>query len=361
MDKTIDQYKEVVVQIATPRSTGTGFYLKDYDMVVTNYHVVSDSVEAVINGAKIPETTVNVLYKDPHYDLAFLEMPPDVPKPQVHLNTHVKQGEVIIAIGHPFGLKFTATKGIVSKVARPYNNVNYIQIDASINPGNSGGPLINTSGEVVGVNTFIILGGENLGFALPTSYLIESLKEYRLHPGHRVARCSACLNLVTKTEAEQHDNYCPTCGNRLAFYEEQTYEPVGRAKLIEELIKELGKNPILARRGANAWEITHGSALIEITYVEELRFIIADAHLCRLPRTNIAAIYEFLLRENNTLTDMMFSIDEQDIVLSTVMYDAYFSKETALAIYKNLLNKADYYDNLLVEQYGALWKVKSEE
>jgi serine protease Do len=358
MDKTIDQYRNVVVQIATPRSTGTGFYIKEYNLIVTNYHVVSDSVEAIINGNQIPETTATVLFKDPAYDLAFLEMPSNAPKPEVQLNSQVRQGEVILAIGHPYGLKYTATKGIVSKVERLYNNVKYIQIDASINPGNSGGPLVNMNGEVVGVNTFILQGGENLGFALPAYYLRESLEEYKQFTGKRTARCISCFNLVPQEIAE--DNYCPYCGARLAFYEEEVFQPVGRAKLIEELITELGKNPVLARRGANAWEITHGSAIVEITYEEELRYIIGDAQLCRLPRTNIKEIYEYLLRENYTLENVMFSVDEQDIILSTVIYDAYFTRDMAISIFKNLFEKADYYDNILVEKYGAIWKAKEE-
>ncbi|OWY21551.1 peptidase S1 [Sphingobacteriales bacterium UPWRP_1] len=358
MDNAIDQFRDVVVQIATPRSTGTGFYVKEFNVIVTNCHVVSESVEAVVSGRKLPETAVTVLFKDPAYDLAFLEMPQNAPTPEINLNTQVKQGEIIIAIGHPYGLKYTATKGIVSKVERLYNDVKYIQIDASINPGNSGGPLVNMRGEVVGVNTFILSGGENLGFALPAYYLLESLRDYQPYMGKRTARCVSCYNLVTQTETE--DNYCPHCGTRLAFYNETTYEPVGRAKIIEELITELGKNPVLARRGENAWEITHGSAIIEITYVEEARYIIGDAHLCRLPKTNIKELYEFLLRENYTLESTMFSVYEQDIILSAVIYDAYFTRDMAISVFNDLFNKSDEYDNILVEKYGAIWKNREE-
>lgn len=358
MDKTIDQFRDVVVQIATPRSTGTGFYVKEFDLIVTNFHVVSESVEAVVSGRDMPDITVKVLYKDPAYDLAFLEMPENAPKPDVRLNVQVKQGEIILAIGHPYGLKYTATKGIVSKVERLYNNVKYIQIDASINPGNSGGPLVNMNGEIVGVNTFILSGGENLGFALPAYYLLESLNDYKPFKDRRTVRCISCFNLVTQAEAE--DNYCPHCGAQLAFFYEQIYEPVGRAKLIEELIEELGKNPTLARRGENVWEITHGSAIIAITYVEEARYIIGDAHLCRLPKTNIKEIYEYLLRENYTLESAMFSVYEQDIILSSVIYDAYFSRNMAISVFENLFKKADEYDNILVEKYGAIWKSKEE-
>src|SRR5574338_619774 len=90
-----------------------------------------------------------------------------------------KDGDVVVAIGHPFGLNYTATQGVISKVDRIRDGVKYIQIDAAINPGNSGGPLVNKNGEIIGINSFIIRGGDNLGFALPVNYLREALLLYQ--------------------------------------------------------------------------------------------------------------------------------------------------------------------------------------
>ena len=80
----------------------------------------------------------------------------------------VKVGEKVIAAGNPAGLSFTVTEGIVSAF-RTFNNVNYIQTDVPINPGNSGGPLINTKGEIIGINNFKVGGFEGLGFAISSS------------------------------------------------------------------------------------------------------------------------------------------------------------------------------------------------
>ena len=93
-------------------------------------------------------------------------------------SSKVKPGEWAIAIGNPLGLDNTVTAGIISAIQRTNalgegQRVPYLQTDAAINPGNSGGPLVNMNGEIIGVNSFIIRGGDNLGFALPVNYLRE--------------------------------------------------------------------------------------------------------------------------------------------------------------------------------------------
>ncbi|MEZ4883755.1 MAG: trypsin-like peptidase domain-containing protein [Chitinophagales bacterium] len=360
MKDVIEQFRDVIIQISTPHGNGTGFYLKEYNLIVTNHHVVKESIDVMIAGKLVPKTIQPVLFKDPAYDLAFIQVPDyiaDIPSVAIAVQNELMEGDAIIAIGHPYGLKYTATQGIVSKSSRLYNNVNYIQIDAAINPGNSGGPLVNKSGMIVGVNTFIIQGGSNLGFALPTHYLVESIKDYQQHYGERVVRCSSCFNLSKRAEID--DNYCPDCGNRMDF-EETAYVPSGTAQKVEDIIKELGKDVALSRRGANQWEIEEGSAIVRLSYSENTGFIIGDAHLCRLPRQNIGSLYKYLLTENYTLEDLVFSVSQQDVILSFIISERYFSSETARKVFGNLFEKADYYDDILVEKYGAIWKRQEE-
>ena len=120
----------------------------------------------------------------------------------------VKDGDDVLAIGHPYGLNYTATQGVVSRVDRVQQGLKYIQTDTAINPGNSGGPLVNDLGEVIGVNTFIIKGGDNLGFALPSSYLKEALEQYKPVRGEVVVRCPSCSTLVTAENIDE-GKYCP--------------------------------------------------------------------------------------------------------------------------------------------------------
>ena len=362
MKEIIEQYKNVIVQISTPESTGTGFYLKKHGLIVTNDHVVKGNREVVVSGTDFAKVMTEVYFSDPLYDLAFLKPPAEVDLPEVHLGEEatVMEGDAIMAIGHPYGLKYTATQGIVSKAERNYNDIKYIQVDAAINPGNSGGPLVNDKGEVVGVNTFIIQNSNNLGFALPIRYLLDSIRRYEEYRGTFAQRCHSCGNLVTEETLE--DSYCPHCGSKIEIQLKgvDDYVPTGIAKKVEEILQKVGTDIKLSRRGKNNWEIEEGSATINVSYSDQTGFVVGDSHLCKLPKENIGAIYEFLLRENNKMEDVVFSIFNQDIVLSFLIYEKYLTVETGEEIFTNLFKKSDYYDNVLVEQYGALWKEEKD-
>ena len=359
----IDVYQPIIIQIATPQGTGTGFYLKEHNLIITNDHVVRGNFEVAISGKKFTKTMTPVFFNDPKYDLAFIGVPDGIEMPQVPLDIDhpIKDGDQVIAIGHPFGLNYTATEGIVSKSSRMQHGINYIQIDAAINPGNSGGPLVNLDGEIIGVNTFIIAGGDNLGFALPINYLIESLNDYKQYTGQVAVRCVSCSNIIT---AENIDGeYCPFCGSKVelpALKKEEDYKPTGAALTIENILTNLGKDVKLARRGPYSWEIEEGSAHITINYNEN-GFIVGDCYICSLPKLNIGPIYEYLLRENYTLEDVMFSINNQDVVLSTFIYDQYLTYETGLQNFKDLFSKADFYDDYLIKNFGAIPRASQDD
>jgi serine protease Do len=362
VQEIINSFQPIIIQIATPQGTGTGFYLKDKNVIVTNDHVVKGNYEVVISGKNFIKVMSPVYFNDPKYDLAFIAPPAGIDLPGINLGTEhpVHDGDEVIAIGHPYGLNYTATEGIVSKADRLKQGINYIQIDAAINPGNSGGPLVNLFGEIVGVNTFIIAGGDNLGFALPIKYLVESLNEYQPYFGKVAVRCLSCSNIITPENIE--GEYCPFCGAKVelpAIKKDEEYKPAGAAATIETILEQLGKDVKLARRGPYSWEITEGSATIFINYNEN-GFIIGDCYICTLPKTNIGPIYEYLLRQNYDIEGVMFSVNNQDIVLSTMIFDQYLNFEAGTQTFKNLFKYADYYDTLLVEQYGAIPRVPQE-
>ena len=358
----IENFKSVIVQISTAFGTGTGFFVRDYNLIVTNDHVVKESSEAVISGTTFPKVSASVVFYDQKYDLAFIRVPEGIELPDRKIGiSPVHDGDRVIAIGHPYGLKYTATEGIVSKAKRLQNGLNYIQIDAAINPGNSGGPLVNSEGEIVGVNTFIISGGDNLGFALPSEYLLESLNEYAPYNGKTAVRCKSCLNVITSERIE--DDYCPECGSKIIIpqlKDQKEYVPTGAALTVEKILEALGKDVKLARRGQDRWEVEEGSARIAISYSQN-GFIVGDVFICRLPKQNIAAIYEYLLKENYDLENIFFSVTNQDIVLTAMIYDQYLTYETGLEEIKSLVKKADYYDNYLIENFGALPRVEDSE
>lgn len=359
MQPIIEKLVPGLIQIATPYSTGTGFYLQAYDLIVTNYHVIVHNRSVVIEGDAFAKQLSAVLYTDAKHDLAFLAAPKKHNLPAMNLAAKetLREGDLVLALGHPFGLKISVTQGIVSQTEHTLNGVAYHQHDAAINPGNSGGPLINQKGEVLGVNTFNVKDGDGIGFSLPSRYLKEALDEFLAQKSKNVTRCTACLNMV-KQENTDSTKHCPTCGSKVTLpSHEDEYLPTGISKTIEDIIKDSGNDVLVSRCGPCAWEIIEGSAKINLRYHEKSGLILADATLCQLPKREIIPIYEFLLRENMTIENMTLSVHNNDIVLSLIIYDRYLNRETGGKMLKHLLERADYYDNVLVEEFGAIWKV----
>lgn len=356
----IEGFQPAIIQIASNGGTGTGFYLSQYNLVVTNEHVVSGAPEVTIAGKSFHKMLSSVWYTDKKHDLAFLQPPPGAAFPEIQLGKYeaLKDGDEIIAIGHPYGLNYTATQGVISKVDRIRQGLHFIQIDAAINPGNSGGPLVNHQGEVIGVNTFIIKGGDNLGFALPVSYLKTALELYYPYRSSPATRCPNCNFLVLLSNIDSK-KYCPSCGTevKLPEFPLTEYTPGGTAKVIEDILKELGKDIRLARDGNNKWEVKEGSAKIRITYNTDTFFISGDAYLCQLPEDSqkIKTLYKFLLEQNDGEIDgLVLSCVNQNIVLSGVIYDLDMSKESATKLFRNLFRKADDFDNILINEYGCI-------
>lgn len=358
----IERFKSVVIQLATPYSTGTGFFLVDYNLIVTNEHVVRDNKEVVIDGLHFDKQLTDVCYVDPKYDLAFLKAPQTHKMPDINLSEtiHEKDGDQVIAIGHPFGLKYTATEGIISNLRHEQNEMQYIQHDAALNPGNSGGPLVSLDGQIIGINTFIIRNGNNIGFSLPVKYLRSTLDEFVASgTSESGVRCNSCMNIVFEKQVD--GGYCPHCGSKMTVISDiPVYEPFGVNKTIEDMLVSLGYNIDLSRRGPNNWQIQQGSAKINISYHEKTGLIVGDAFLCLLPKSNIQELYKFLLRENYVLEGLSFSIRDQMIIISLLIYDQYLNVDSGKMLFKYLFKAADKYDNLLVEQYGAIWKQEQE-
>ncbi len=360
MNNIIESYRNIVVQLATPYSTGTGFILPNEKIIVTNEHVVRDNKEVVIEGKLLSKQMAKVVFLDQKFDLAFIALPTMIENltlVDIERLEKTREGDLVIAVGHPFGLKYTATQGIVSNTMHMQNDISYIQHDAALNPGNSGGPLINSVGRIVGVNTFIMQNGNSIGFSLPANYLENTLIAFREGNGQEATRCNSCSNIVFDKSKE--GNYCTYCGSTIKFPSDaKTYEAVGIPFKIEEILQNLGYRVDLCRRGQNNWELIHGSATIEIAYHEQSGLILCDAILCYLPKTNIKEIYEFMLRQNFRIKQSSLSLRGNEIILSTILIDRYLDIQHGNHQIKNLLQKADEFDDELVNKYGAIWKVE---
>ncbi len=171
---------------------GSGFIISEDGLVVTNKHVVSDleaKYRVVVSDDK--EYEVKDIYRDPEADLAILKIEATDLKPlEMGDSNNLKVGQMVIAIGTALGeFRSTVTTGVISGLGRgivagsTFEGMekleNVIQTDAAINPGNSGGPLLNSSGQVIGVNVAVSLSGQNIGFALPINIVKSSIDNFK--------------------------------------------------------------------------------------------------------------------------------------------------------------------------------------
>lgn len=188
-----------------PQAIGSGFIIDNKGLIVTNKHVVADTggTYQVIT-ANNKKYDVKKISRDPINDVAIIQIDPNQnpgnPLPPVTLgdSNNLQVGQFVIAIGTALGeFRNTVTTGVVSGLGRDITAgdqfqqsqeqlSNVIQTSAAINPGNSGGPLLNSSGQVIGVNTAVEQAGQNIGFALPVNLIKSSLQTFNqtgfVHP-----------------------------------------------------------------------------------------------------------------------------------------------------------------------------------
>ena len=158
-------------------SAGSGVIISAQGFIVTNNHVVEDASQITVTTADGQEFSARVVGTDPKTDLAVLKVEAEnLPFIPWSSQTVLRVGDVVLAVGSPFGLKSSVTMGIISALGRGNVGIteyeDFIQTDAPINPGNSGGPLVNMKGEIIGINTAIFSrtgGSEGIGFAIPVT------------------------------------------------------------------------------------------------------------------------------------------------------------------------------------------------
>ncbi|MCK9226902.1 MAG: DegQ family serine endoprotease [Syntrophorhabdaceae bacterium] len=166
------------------RSLGSGFIIDREGYILTNNHVVEKASTIKVKLSDEKEYDAKIIGRDPKTDIALIKIDVRHTLPVAVLGDSgtLQVGDWVVAVGNPFGLEHTVTAGIVSAKGRiigagPYDD--FIQTDASINPGNSGGPLLNLKGEVVGINTAIVSGGQGIGFAIPINVARDMLAQLK--------------------------------------------------------------------------------------------------------------------------------------------------------------------------------------
>lgn len=190
------QVSQAVVQIQTKdgnsrntsKGMGSGFLISADGYVVTNSHVVTQGMDWQVNLPDGQSFSGEMVGQDPATDIAVLRIPYEGGQALSFADSsRLQVGQMAIAVGNPYGFQYSVTAGVVSALGRTLKSStgrmidDVIQTDASLNPGNSGGPLLNSSGEVIGVNTAVIRGAQGLCFAVSSNLASWVAGELILH------------------------------------------------------------------------------------------------------------------------------------------------------------------------------------
>jgi S1-C subfamily serine protease len=174
------------------KGMGSGFVIDAEGHILTNYHVIEGARQVEVTTSDKSKYKAQVVGVDPAHDLAVIQIPNSkVPAAEIGDSKSLVVGQKVFAIGNPFGLSGTMTRGIISSIRSVRGERGFIdeaiQTDAAINPGNSGGPLLNSHGQVIGINSMILTGGAEqsagIGFAIPIN-TAKAVLDDLVHLGH---------------------------------------------------------------------------------------------------------------------------------------------------------------------------------
>jgi serine protease Do len=350
---------KMVVKINTSKGSGSGFYINNLDIIITNHHVVSGHRAVAIETVDKDKLKAKVLQINPLLDLAFLKPAIQIEAPEAKFQfiTELHNRDKVFVLGYPFGMPFTVTEGIVSSTRQLLGGQRYIQTDAAVNPGNSGGPLLNFSGEILGVTTCKFTQADNMGFALPAEEVVRELDNFKKNPtADYSVKCPSCNYLII-----EKTDYCENCGTKLnaeALFTDIKLSPL--AVFVEETLSKMGVDPVVSRCGNEFWEFHSGSALIRI-FVYKNSYLISTCPLVKQSKTKLSELYSYLL--SNPAQPFYLGIKDGIIYLSYRVHLTDINSSFRETIRDNIIKmieKADEMDNYLIDTFECEWAEESK-
>jgi hypothetical protein len=356
-------------QTKESESRGTGIIIGKNEselLIVTNNHVVEDSTTLTVCFVDNEACEAVIKGLDPDNDLAVIAVKLSDIKDETAAaikiamlgdSDSLKVGQQVVAIGNALGYGQSVTTGIVSALGRKIDTADaeMIQTDAAINPGNSGGPLLSSEGLVIGVNTFIMSEGQNLGFALHYSLLRKALAEYVAAGKVYAVRCVSCANLVTENTLQA--GYCPYCGVKMNQddFKGKLYIPGIAERKIEDMLTSLGYDINIVRESRDSWVISDENLDININYSPENGHISTSCILCRLPQEDIGRMYGFLMHQNYKMPGLTFSVSGGHVTLSTRRISgADFHSDTCCELLEGYIAACHRFSDILINRYYGI-------
>lgn len=341
-----------IFKVNHSKGSGTCFYLKEYNIFVTNYHVVAGFREVALADNDKNVYLGKVVLVNPAQDLALINVDHDfsmLPSFFIADADSVPIGSKVLVAGYPYGMPFTVTEGSVSSPKQMLEGKYYLQTDAAVNPGNSGGPILNEKKEVVGITVSKITSADNMGFGIRTEALKLILEHFgELDRNTFQVQCGSCEELTSEEE-----EFCPSCGEKLPpdVFKEQELTPL--AEFCETAIAGMGINPILARVGDNDWCFHKGSSEIRIFEYDD-DYLFAISPIVLLPKKDVEPVLEYILTED--LSPYKLGTSGRTVYLMYRIHLSDISEESEEEITRNIVNmafKADELDNYLIENFGC--------
>lgn len=347
-----------IFRINTASGSGTGFYLKEYDLIVSNYHVVAGFHNVCLEDNKRNRKVATVIFVNPGKDIAFLRVKNLEIEESIKIDADLKpeSRDKLSVLGYPYGMPFTVTEGIISNAEQMIQGKQYIQTDAAVNPGNSGGPMVNDAGTLVGIVVSKFDQADNIGFGIPVTDLLEELEIASELEDNFSVGCDSCGCVIHEKE-----DYCPNCGTDIddGLFNELELSPI--ATKVEESLKLLDINPVATRAGREYWNFHQGSAEVRI-FIYGGNYLYATSPLNDLPRKNLEAIYNYVLTQEHAPYRLAISENRIYISYRVHLSDLFsLSDNEVIENLSGLAKKADDLDDLFVNEFGAKMTAFSKE
>jgi len=348
-----------VVSIKSEGGIGSGWVAARNGLVVTNHHVVGYEPKVRIDFMSRATADADVVWADSRLDIAFLLPRERIEAPALQVATagHAKVGQRVYAVGHPKGLEFTMTEGIVSAIERRHGrDVPLIQTDAPLNPGNSGGPLVTEEAVVIGVNTLAGIMEQNIGFAVPVGAFAADLRTWAAQTEARPAeyRCAECRSPHPPAQIQ-----CDVCGAQIRFASHRNHLFGARSRAYGEsvsvqLLQTLGWDPLLTGKGPGRWSKQSGPLTLYCTLSDKGENVTFWTELVTLPEQHHQAFFRFLLSLNdaNTGTCRLALAGRVVTLALTEPIDFLYAREVAEGV-RRLEALAVSLRGVLAEEFGV--------